>query len=372
MHSIGVKPRRAKTLAGAVAFERTVYECQSCRASAAPLDAEIGLERGENMSRALVRKVAWSGAHHAFADASADVREMIGIEVSPAECHRVALEIGARMNRAQREDDERRLAPASRECPAPAPQIQTERLVIEADAAAVLTRKGEEHKMVWCGRAFGLEDRGSKGKAGSTERPFIVNGRHTASAADMDDFGGRLKALGYRMGLRSARDVAFVADGASCLWRWAEENLPPGTTLIQDFWHVFEHLSGLARDLWGEGSEQTERQREKWKEALRESRLDEIIDDLDAEYKKRRGAKRTRLKKEMHYLKSGRARMDYAKFREQGWPIGSGAIEADCKHLVKERFCLTGARWRRTNIEPVLALRLAIFNEQWESAWSRN
>ena len=36
--------------------------------------------------------------------------------------------------------------------------------------------------------------------------------------------------------------------------------------------------------------------------------------------------------------------MDYARFEREGWPIGSGAVEATCKHLVKERFCVTGAR----------------------------
>ena len=39
------------------------------------------------------------------------------------------------------------------------------------------------------------------------------------------------------------------------------------------------------------------------------------------------------------------------------------------KPLVKHRFNLTGARWRRNNIEPILALRLSMFNEEWEDDW---
>jgi hypothetical protein len=71
----------------------------------------------------------------------------------------------------------------------------------------------------------------------------------------------------------------------------------------------------------------------------------------------------------MNYLEAGRARMDYARFEREGWPIGSGAIEATCKHLVKERFCVTGARWRRGNIPKMLALRIAIFNQEWKEYW---
>jgi hypothetical protein len=37
----------------------------------------------------------------------------------------------------------------------------------------------------------------------------------------------------------------------------------------------------------------------------------------------------------LHYLESGKHRMDYQRYEQEGWPIGSGAIEATCKHLVK-------------------------------------
>ena len=52
--------------------------------------------------------------------------------------------------------------------------------------------------------------------------------------------------------------------------------------------------------------------------------------------------------------------------------IGSGAAEGCCKHLVKQRFGISGARWKRGRIAPVLALRLSIFNDQWDQDWSRN
>ena len=61
--------------------------------------------------------------------------------------------------------------------------------------------------------------------------------------------------------------------------------------------------------------------------------------------------------------------MDYARYAQEGWPIGSGAVEGSCKHLVKERFHVTGARWRRDHIQNSLALRLSTFNEDWNQHW---
>ena len=147
--------------------------------------------------------------------------------------------------------------------------------------------------------------------------------------------------------------------------------MPPETVFIQDFWHVYERLAQPALEVWGAGKA-TSRRIEGWKQALAESRLEAILIDLRAEHRRRRGVKRKRMEQEIRYLENGRERMDYARFKAEGWPIGSGAVEGCCKHLVKQRFCISGARWKRERIAPVLALRLSIFNDQWDQDWSRN
>ena len=235
---------------------------------------------------------------------------------------------------------------------------------MEADATAVLTVKDEDHKMVYCGTAFALEDRLTKET--STPRPMITTRRY-AGSDDFEDFKDRLKALGKRMGSVRAAMIAFIGDGAACLWLLAKE-LFPNAVLIQDFWHVCEHLENIIKELYGE-SEHAKEMYRKWKTALWESRLDDILADLEREKKRRRGKKRDRIEQEINYLENGRERMDYVRFRAEGWPIGSGAVEGTCKHLVKERYNVTGARWKRENIPHVLALRLSIFNDEWETDW---
>lgn len=356
--------RQGRTLGGAVHFERPVFECPTCRHASAPLDGEVGLASGENLSRGIVRKVAWNAARHSFGDAVADLKEMSGLELSAAEVARVAHAEGARLDQAQRQAEAPFLAPVSPEQPAPEPLCSPERLVLEGDGTVVLTRPGEENKVVYCGAGFALEDRQAKD---GSERPFLLNRRHTASATSLEDFGERLRALAFQMGLRRAREVAFIADGAPGLWAMAAALLPEGTVFIQDFWHVVEHLAALAHALYGEAG--APGVLERWRVALKESRLHEILADLEEQHKRRRGSARQKLEQEIHYLESGRARMDYARYAAEGWPIGSGAVEGECKHLVKERFCVTGAHWRRARIGDVLALRLAIANGEWEAAW---
>lgn len=363
MRMVGKRKRTIRTLGGETSYEREVYECPSCRRTHAPLDVEIGVRLGDKMTRAVVRKVAYAAARASYGQASEDLLELAEIKVSRAEFARVVEEEGARLEGLQREREESYNAPVSREHRAEAPEIRCKRLVLQADATCVLTVKEEEHKSVYCAVAFDAEARGRKETTG---RPFITEKRYTASGETMEDFGHRLKALAYRMGMRQAEAMAFIADGARCLWRWAEDSLPRGTVLIQDFWHVCEHLSRLAQDLYGERFEE---KLTLWKTKLRESRLEEIVAELRQERKRRRTGVRKRLDEEIKYLQAGRERMDYARFESEGWPIGSGAVEGACKHLVKERFCVTGAHWRRKNIPKLLALRQSIFNGEWNQDW---
>lgn len=304
-------------------------------------------------------------AEKAFSGAVKLLDELSGIKISATEAKRIADEEGERIKAMQDENERRWLMPPTNEQALPA-ELESETLVIEADAATVLTVKGEEHKSVYCAVAFDLKDRGTKEDSG---RPFIVEKRHAASSQSLEDFQPRVRALALRMGIAQANQVIFLGDGAPGLWSTAEKVLPPGTVFIQDFWHVCEHLAKVANNLYGQESDLAKSTLAKWRESLRQSKFDDIILDLDVEFKKRRGTNREMLRQEINYLKNGRSRMDYAAFSAKGWPIGSGAVEGTCKHLIKERFCVTGAHWRRAKIHTMLALRLALANDEWSACW---
>lgn len=350
-----------RTLRGELTFLRTVYECPVTRLQVAPLDEELGLERGAKMTREVVSKVAWAGARSAYTGAAEDLRRLAGIEVSRAEFARVVLGEGERVRQSQQEREQRWSEPVSSDRPVFAPERPCERLVVEADATAVLTVAGEEHKMVYCARAYDAGDRCEK----SGRQMLAGQSRFAASGQTIEEFKYSVDALANRMGARSAKATAFIADGAPSLWKMAGERLA-GAVQIQDFWHVAEHLFALARTLHGEATPEAKAAGERWKTMLHEGQAEEIVAELERLHKTHRGTKRTRLAEEIHYLREGKHRMDYPRYRAAGWPMGSGAVEATCKHLVKERLGVTGARWRRDNIPAVIALRLCRANEEWD------
>lgn len=364
MRCIGSKPRTATTVAGTISYDRTVFECGTCRHIFAPVDRMLGLRRGEHLTNRVVEKVAYLSASESFPQASTSLDKLCQIKVSPAECARVANEEGTRIHELIEDNEERWNAPLDPSVPPPAPEIACQRPVVMADAAAVLTVKGEEHKMVYCATAF---DATARGKT-EGERPFIAQRRWAAGACSFEEFRPSLRALCHRMGATSAKKGVFVGDGATCLAKFCAEELPHFTYIL-DLFHPVDRLSKVLKLVRGEIAE-NETTLHGWKEALLDSRLDDVLADLATEKGHRRSPqKQQALQAEIDYMTARRAQMDYKRFKSEGWPIGSGAIEATCKHLVKQRFAVTGARWLRDNIKNVLALRLARFNEEWDKYW---
>lgn len=67
--------------------------------------------------------------------------------------------------------------------------------------------------------------------------------------------------------------------------------------------------------------------------------------------------KRTGIDKAAGYLLSNKELLRYDEYLRAGLPIATGVIEGACRHLVKDRMDITGARWGLTGAEAILRLR---------------
>lgn len=69
------------------------------------------------------------------------------------------------------------------------------------------------------------------------------------------------------------------------------------------------------------------------------------------------------------YLTNKHAYLDYPTALARGWPIATGVIEGACRHLVKDRMDLTGARWGLHGAEAILKLRALRSNGDFDEYW---
>jgi hypothetical protein len=70
------------------------------------------------------------------------------------------------------------------------------------------------------------------------------------------------------------------------------------------------------------------------------------------------------------YLAAKRPYLGYDTALAAGWPIATGVIEGACRHIVKDRMDITGARWGLDGAEAILKLRAITSNGDFEPYWT--
>jgi hypothetical protein len=70
-----------------------------------------------------------------------------------------------------------------------------------------------------------------------------------------------------------------------------------------------------------------------------------------------------------NYLTAKATHLDYPTALASGWPIATGVIEGACRHLVKDRMDITGARWGLAGAEAILKLRALHSNDDFDDYW---
>lgn len=164
-----------------------------------------------------------------------------------------------------------------------------------------------------------------------------------------------------------------IADGATDNWSFLEKHT---SRQITDFYHATEYLTKASQALFKKNQEKA---RIVWLEQhchdLKHNdnavvdQLQELV-DLQEE-KNLSPANKEKLDAVITYFTNQRQRMNYAAYRSQRLPIGSGVTEAACKVIIKQRLCRSGMRWKARGASIVLALRCLVQSNRWGQFWDK-
>ena len=161
--------------------------------------------------------------------------------------------------------------------------------------------------------------------------------------------------------------VLGLADGARDNWTFLRKHTDDQ---LLDFYHASEYVGSVGRvlttndtDDWIE--ERCHRLKHKMGGASR------ILNEFKEISRTQRRGKEV-MKKAITYFKNNRDKMNYYKYTDSVLPIGSGATEAACKVIVKQRMCKSGMRWKNEGAQIVLATRsLHETVGNWGQFWSK-
>jgi len=166
----------------------------------------------------------------------------------------------------------------------------------------------------------------------------------------------------------------LLTDGHKSLQGYIKDNPKfAGFEWMFDFFHAAEHLSKLAGIIFGKSSAQGQKWYTQKRDELKNSKNGAVKVIRSAEYYitalKTKKAKEDAIK-ELNYFKKHKKMMNYKLHIDNGWPIGSGVVEAACKSVVKQRMCRSGQRWTRQGGQKILNLRTYVKSQRWDLFWN--
>jgi hypothetical protein len=140
---------------------------------------------------------------------------------------------------------------------------------------------------------------------------------------------------------------------------------------IVDYYHASQRITTLAETLFGQT-----RAAQSWAKRMRKLLLKpngpSRVLHAAAARASRHGVIRHRKKdyrRAYEYLRKRTRFMQYAAYRRQHLPIGSGITEAACKTVFTQRLKLSGMRWTHEGARTVLTLRVILLSGIWEEVY---
>lgn len=164
-----------------------------------------------------------------------------------------------------------------------------------------------------------------------------------------------------------------IADGAKDNWVFLDKKT---TTQITDFYPATEYVSGVSEAIF---TPKKEKERQEWLyqhcHDLKHTEGSAAKQLLEFKQIKNENAigqeKMKKVEAAISYFINQGPRMNYAKFRSQNLPIGSGITEAACKTIIKQRFCRSGMKWKDKGVSIVLSLSCLDKSDRWDQFWDK-
>lgn len=364
---IGYRTKAIISVVGDMKVNRAYYHCPACCKGIVPKDLQLDIV-GTQLTPGVRRMMARVGGKESFDEGRRDLEELAGIIVTAKEVERISEEIGESIETDLRQtslpDNVVPLAPISH-------------LYVSMDGTGVpmVGRETEGRQ----GKSADGISRTREAKLGVvfTQTTLDKDGNpirdehsttYVGAIETSEEFGKRIYAEVVRRGLSRAEQLAVLGDGAVWIWNEAEVQFP-NAVMIVDFFHATEHLAALSKimheskiiaDLW------LDLQRVMLRHV--DDGVEMVIEAMQR-MEPHNEATKEELRRTINYFEVNRMRMRYKEFRDRGFFIGSGVIEAGCKTVIGQRLKQSGMRWTVKGANAIISLRCCQKSDQWDDYW---
>lgn len=378
----GTVRRTIATLFGRVQVPRRRFRCLSCGRRWCPANTLLAQLKGGTMTQPLQEAAALVGCSWPYRVATQVLRRLSGAQISAEEL-RLQTNRKGKLHAARQHAEADQSTNASPEAePVPSAEQVTEPMLVGLDGGWVCSREqrgGMEGKVaVVCSHmedlpmpkhstTFSWSQRGGPRRP-PRQRHRLVKRRSVATFAPAKQLGELAAAAAQSVKQDPKQPQVVIADGASWI-KTEQQRHFPGATCILDWAHLWREVRGTlqaigrAKDL---SSDQQRSQQFLYRSRLWQGEVDQVIRGLQELDEGLEPEVREKLRQTLVYLRNQRSWMgSYEKWKQQGYPVGSGMIERAVALVINRRMKKRGMRWLRPNATAVVALRTDVLNEDW-------
>jgi hypothetical protein len=198
-----------------------------------------------------------------------------------------------------------------------------------------------------------------------------------ATMGDSRAFGKLVRVEAERRGVRQARRVLNISDGAAWIDTQHQEHLGRHERIV-DWFHAVEHLHAQAQAVYPQQEARRKKLAHHLETLLWRGQTPGLLRVLTAHAHKLGppqdtdppGHPRRVAAQNVGYFTKHQPHMNYPEYRKRGWPIGSGTTESGVKQINK-RVKGTEQFWDPQGVEPILALRALWLSQdqRWDHYW---
>jgi hypothetical protein len=351
---------------GRVSYRRGYYLCEECHARQSPLDRRLGIEAGQ-VTAGLAELLALAGVEIAFEEATRWLEHYLLFRVSDNTLRKETERFGELQEAQEREwieksQEEAWLQRRQREL-----GKQPGRLYGSLDGVmAPLQGEWRELKNIaWYRvekvRSYQTRRRHAK-RVGEQNDLQAQDISYTCDFKTGEEFSDLFWASACQRQADLYEELVFVCDGATWIWKLIERHFPQAVQIV-DWYHASEYLPPIAEATFSPGTDPYHAWLENARSFLWEGQIDKLIHACQ----QLSSQATTAVHKAVTYFTNNQHRMEYARFRQLGYFIGSGTVESGGKQISTLRLKRAGARWTQLGALLTAKARAAWLSGDWET-----
>lgn len=365
MNYLFKREARIVSVFGRVSYRRSYHTCVQCHTGQSPLDRALGIEAGQ-VTAGLAELLALTGVEVAFEEATRWLERFLLFRVSDntlrKETERFGeLQQGEEAKWQQQSQQVGWLQGRQREL-----GKQPGRLYGSVDGVmAPLVGEWRELKNIAWYRVERVRSyqkrRRHAGRVGEQNDLQAQDISYHCDFKTGEEFSDLFWASACQRQADLYEELVFVCDGAVWIWKLIERHFPHAVQIV-DWYHACEYLPPVAEAAFGLGTEPYYAWLENARTLLWEGQIDNLIYACQC----LASQATTTVHKAVTYFTNNQKRMDYARFRQQGYFIGSGTVESGGKQIAGLRLKRAGARWTKKGALLTAKARAAWLSAGWD------